>query len=211
MSETSPRLVNYPPPSGGTLPANATTLEIALDIVEGERLWGTIPDLNGTTGLKRQVPFIWDPENCPAEWLPLLAWSMRLDFFDTGWPERFQRDMVKNARRINELRGTVAGIKLMLSLLGHPNAEVVERLRLRRRGDGTIRNGEHTRNARSEWATFRIVLTNPISIKQAAILRTAIDRVKRNCCVLVEFDFSNNPLLRGLGYVRGGGYTRGTV
>ena len=131
------RQLNYTPDAGRTLPSNATTLELALDQLEGERLRGTLPNVAGTTGLLRQVPYLWDADNCPLAWLPLLAWAFRLDFFDTGWPESFQRAMVKNARRINQLRGTVAGLKLMLELLGHPNAEVIESPGVPRRGDAS--------------------------------------------------------------------------
>lgn len=208
---TPERLTNYAPGAGVVLPANATALERALDQLDGERLWGTVAGRAGTSGLARVVPFLADAETCPMAWLPLLAWAFRLDFFDTAWPERFQRDMVKNARRINELRGTVAGIKLMLELLGHPNAQVIETPGARRRGDGAGRHGVWRRAKAADWATFSIVLTNPISDRQFQILRNALDRVKRNCCWLVEMNHPKAPLLRGLGYRRGEGYTRGTV
>ena len=208
---TAARLTTYAPPSGSALPNNTTALERALDLLDGERLTGTLPGVNGTSGLNRQIPFLWDGETCPMEFLPLLAWAFRLDFFDSGWPERFQRDMVKNARRLNELRGTPAGMLLMLKLLGQPNAELVERLSGRVRGDGGLRGAGLLRGQRSEWAVFKIKLKNPITIRQAAILRQAIDRVKRNCCHLYALDYSDAPLLRGLGYVRGEGYTRGII
>lgn len=205
------RLTNYQPGSGTVLPSNATPMELALDQLDGERLWGTLPGVNGTGGLHRQVPQIWDAERAPMAMLPLLAWAFRLDFFDTAWPERFQRDMVANARRINELRGTIAGIKLTLRLLGHPNAQVIENPGVRRRGDGTARDGLHRRSNSGDWATFSIVLENPISDRQYQILLQAVDRVKRNCCHLVEMNQPTTPLLRGLGHVRGAGKVRGTI
>lgn len=205
------RLLNYPAASGTALPANRTPLEDKLDRIEGDRLHGTVPDQAGTGGLARTVPLLWDAERCPLEWLPLLAWAFRLDFFDTAWPERFQREMVINARRINELRGTVDGLKLMLELLGHPNAEIKERIRGRIRGDGTTRGDGYQRGSRGSWATFQVRLTNPISDRQREILLQALDRVKRNCCHLLEFNTSTAPLLRGLGHQRGQGKVRGTI
>lgn len=205
------RLLNYSPDAGSTLPSNATALEIALDQLEGERLRGTLPNVAGTTGLLRQVPYLWDADTCPLAWLPLLAWAFRLDFFDTGWPESFQRSMVKNARRINQLRGTVAGLKLMLELLGHPNAEVIESPGVPRRGEGLVRDGSRQRAKPTDWALFSIVLTNPVSDRQYEILKQAVDRVKRNCCWLVDFAQPTTPLLRGLGHLRGQGKVRGTV
>lgn len=211
MSTNPPRPLNYAPGAGGTLPSNATDLEVALDQLDAERLWGTVPDRAGTSGLARVVPFLLDADTCPMAMLPLLAWAFRLDFFDTAWPERFQRDMVKNARRINQLRGTVAGIKLMLQLLGHPNAQVIEAPGGRRRGTGDVRDGTWRRHKAADWATFSIVLTNPLSDRQHDILRAALDRVKRNCCWLVEFNQPTAPLLRGTGRVRGAGHVRGIV
>lgn len=209
MSTT--RQMNYAPTAGTVLPSNATELELALDRLEGARLVGTLPNVAGTSGLLRLIPFLWDADTCPLRFLPLLAWAFRLDFFDARWPERFQRDMVRNARRINEQRGTVAGVKLALELLGHPNAQVIETPAVRRRGDGTLRNGEHRRSDPGRWATFSIVLENPISDAQYLVLRQVVDRVKRNCCHLVEMNQPTAPLLRGLGYRRGEGRVRGTV
>jgi phage tail P2-like protein len=208
---TVDRVKNYSPGAGTVLPSNATPLELTLDKAEGNRLWGTLEGVNGTSGLHRQVPQLWDAQNAPMSMLPLLAWAFRLDFFDSAWPERFQREMVASARRINELRGTVAGIKLTLKLLGHPNAQVVENPGVRRRGDGGTRDSLYRRAKSSDWATFSIVLENPISDRQYQILRQAVDRVKRNCCHLVEMNQPKTPLLRGLGHVRGSGKVRGTV
>lgn len=205
------RVTNYRSTTGTVLPSNATPLELALDKAEGARLWGTQPDVNGTPGLHRQVPLMWDAQNAPLSMLPLLAWAFRLDFFDTAWPERFQREMVANARRINELRGTVAGIKLTLKLLGHPTAQVIENPGVRRRGDGSERNAVIRRANAGDWATFSIVLENPITDRQYQILLQAVDRVKRACCHLVDMNQPTTPLLRGLGHTRGSGRVRGTV
>lgn len=205
------RIANYAPGAGSVLPNSSTALEKAVDRLESDRLHGYALDRPGTTGLKRMVPMLWDADACPLAWLPLLAWAFRLDFFDTAWPERFQRDMVKNARRINQLRGTKAGLELMLELLGHPNAQVIESPGVPRRGAGILRDGTRQRAKPTDWALFSIVLTNPISDRQFEILKQAVDRVKRNCCWLVDFNQPTTPLLRGLGHLRGQGKVRGTV
>jgi phage tail P2-like protein len=207
-----PRQIRYAPDTSGTLlPSNSTSLERALDQLDAERLVGTLPNVVGTSGLYRQVPLLWDANATPMSFLPLLAWALRLDFFDSAWPERFQRDIVANARRINELRGTVAGLKLCLSLLGHPNARIKERIRGRVRGDGSTRGEGYYRGMAGEWAVFSVTLFNPISARQVQVLLEAIERTKRNCCHLYTFNHGSAPLLRGLGYRRGQGYTRGTV
>ena len=211
MTTSAARLINYAPGAGSVLPSNATPLETAVDLTAGARLWGTLPGVNGTTGLHRQVPQLWDAATAPLATLPLLAWAFRLDFFDTAWPERFQREMLANARRINQLRGTVAGIKLTLQLLGHPNAQVIENPGARRRGEGSARNTVTRRANSTDWATFSIVLENPISDRQYQVLLQAVDRVKRACCHLVDMNQPTTPLLRGLGHQRGTGKVRGTI
>lgn len=211
MSTSLNRPANYTPGAGSALPNNASALERALDQLDGERLTGTRLDQPGTGGLKRVIPFLWDADTVPMAMLPLLAWAFRLDFFDTAWPERFQRDMVKNARRLNQLRGTVAGIKLMLKLLGHANAQVIENPNGRRRGEGFTRNGSIQRTKADQWATFSIILENAVSDRQFQILLVALDRVKRNCCWLIDMNQPTTPLLRGLGHLRGQGKTRGIV
>lgn len=207
----SERLINYAPGSGTVLPGNSTPLERTIDRIEGDRTWGTLPGVNGTTGLHRQVAQLWDATTAPMAMLPLLAWAFRLDFFDTAWPERFQREMLANARRINQLRGTVAGIKLTLQLLGHPTAQVIENPGVRRRGDGTLRDTVPRREVARNWATFSIVLENPISDRQYQTLLQAVGRVKRACCHLVEMNQPTAPLLRGIGHTRGSGRVRGTI
>lgn len=211
MSNSLNRPTNYAPGAGSALPNNASALERALDQLDGERLTGTQLDQPGTGGLKRAIPFLWDADTVPMALLPLLAWAFRLDFFDTAWPERFQREMVKNARRLNQLRGTVAGIKLMLESLGHANAQVIENPNGRRRGEGYARGEGYLRTKADDWATFSIILTNALSDRQYQILLAALDRVKRNCCWLVEMNQPNTQLLRGLGHKRGEGKTRGIV
>jgi phage tail P2-like protein len=205
------RAVNYRANHQTVLPKYASKLELAVDQLQSERLWGLVNDVSGTNGLAMLLPMLWDAENCPLAFLPLLAWAVRADEFDSAWPERFQRDVIKNARRINEIRGTLGAVKLALVSLGHPNAEVVERFGARKRGDGSARGAGLVRGTAANWATYKVVLKTPVTLVQANLIRRVLEKVKRNCCWLVEFDYSQNALVRGSGHFRGEGYTRGIV
>jgi phage tail P2-like protein len=98
--------------------------------------------------------------------------------WESTWPEQVQRDVVAAARRIRQQKGTPAAIKLALAALSHPNAVLIERSGL---DDG-------------EWATFSIILTRPVSIQQAQLIKQRIQNVKRVCCHLVALDFTSNAI-----------------
>lgn len=61
---------------------------------------------------------LWNPDTCPAELLPWLAWSLSVDNWDASWPERLQRKTIKQAASIHRHKGTVGAVKRALSSLG---------------------------------------------------------------------------------------------
>lgn len=81
------------------LPPNATALErsVALQIAK-------ISDI--------PVPYIplYSVDACPVPFLPWLAWSKRVDFWDATWPEEKKRTIISDAKVFNRQRGTRASI-----------------------------------------------------------------------------------------------------
>lgn len=63
---------------------------------------------------------LWDPETCPLELLPWLAWAWSADEWAEGWTERQKRDVVKQAVQVQSIKGTIGAVRASLGALGFP-------------------------------------------------------------------------------------------
>ncbi|MFJ3315969.1 phage tail protein I [Herbaspirillum huttiense] len=91
-----------------TLPPNTTPLERAL-----ARACAALADT--------PVPIrdLWNPNRCPVDLLPFLAWSFSVDRWDDNWPESVKRGTIKAARYIHQHKGTIAAVRGVVESLGY--------------------------------------------------------------------------------------------
>lgn len=68
---------------------------------------------------------VWNPDTCPVELLPWLAWAFNVDRWDANWTEQQKRQVIKNAVYIHRHRGTLGAVKRALQSLGY-EAEITE-------------------------------------------------------------------------------------
>jgi len=61
---------------------------------------------------------LWDPETCPVDLLPWLAWSLSVDTWNPDWPEHIKRAVVGAAVDTARRKGTAKAVKDALSALG---------------------------------------------------------------------------------------------
>lgn len=61
---------------------------------------------------------LWDPEECPLELLPWLAWAWSADEWSESWSERQKRDSVKSAIQVQSIKGTIGAVKTAMGALG---------------------------------------------------------------------------------------------
>ncbi|MFV0625202.1 phage tail protein I [Sphingomonas sp. ac-8] len=87
------------------LPPNATPLERALEQATAQL--GDVPF---------PLDLLWDPQACPAELLPWLAWGLSVDSWDAEWSEQDKRDTVASSIALHYTKGTPASVR---SVLGH--------------------------------------------------------------------------------------------
>lgn len=40
---------------------------------------------------------LWDPESCPVELLPYLAWALSVERWDKNWPEETKRKVIRES------------------------------------------------------------------------------------------------------------------
>lgn len=89
------------------LPGNSTPLERALEDVAGELL--AIP-----------VEFhkLWNPDECPATHLHILALIYSVDVWNADWPEATKRAVIRAAPAVHRLKGTRAALTTAINALG---------------------------------------------------------------------------------------------
>jgi phage tail P2-like protein len=96
------------------LPHNATAQERALEAAVGPPLFPKAP-----------LREIWDPDRCPAELLPWLAFAMSVDEWDPEWEEATKRQVIHQSFQVHQRKGTVGAVKQALAAIG-TSAEIVE-------------------------------------------------------------------------------------
>lgn len=101
--------------SADLLPSNSTPLERAL--AEAGSPLGIDPDVIRT---------LWNATECPPEFLPQLAWSLSVDFWELATTDEQRRELIRGAIQWHRKRGTPWAIKQALAAFGYPVLELVE-------------------------------------------------------------------------------------
>lgn len=153
------------------LPPNASALERALEHVTARVGEVSVP-----------IGSLWNPETCPADLLPWLAWALSVDEWDSTWPVATQRDVIARAADLHRRKGTVWAVREALRSAGYAEAEIEEGLpRLLHDGSETY-GGEEVYGAGARWALFKVVadIGEDISLAAADIRRLVrlIERYK---------------------------------
>ena len=96
------------------LPPNASPLELDLETI--------IADI---AQLPVQIRQLWDPETCPVQLLPWLAWAVSVDEWHDAWPEQTQRSAIAASFEIHRYKGTPYSVQRALDSLGI-STEIIE-------------------------------------------------------------------------------------
>lgn len=90
------------------LPPNASELErlAAEALAQIERVPVPLRDL-------------WNPDTCPVELLPYLAWAFSVDRWSSAWPERAKRAAIKAAYFIHAHKGTIGALRRVVEPVGY--------------------------------------------------------------------------------------------
>jgi phage tail P2-like protein len=89
------------------LPPNATPAERAIEATTARI--GDVP-----TPLRD----LWDPDDCPAELLPWLAWALSIDAWMPYWPEHIKRARIRTALEIQRRKGTADSVRKVVEAFG---------------------------------------------------------------------------------------------
>lgn len=88
------------------LPPNATAMERARAEVAAQ-----------LANLPVRIGDLKNPDACPVEWLPWLAWERSVDVWSPRWPEHQKRAAIRASLEIHKRKGTVAAVKMALATL----------------------------------------------------------------------------------------------
>lgn len=72
-----------------------------------------------TCDLPIQLRSLWDPQTCPYELLPYLAWQYSVDYWDEDWSEQTKRQVITEAFEIHQHKGTREAIRRAVSPFGY--------------------------------------------------------------------------------------------
>lgn len=62
---------------------------------------------------------LWNPQTCPLELLPYLAWAWSVDRWDQSWPAETKRAVVAASQFIHRRKGTISAIRRVVEPLGY--------------------------------------------------------------------------------------------
>ncbi|MBB1525684.1 MULTISPECIES: phage tail protein I [Pectobacterium] len=60
-----------------------------------------------------------DPDSCPSNLLPYLAWAFSVDRWDEKWPEVIKRQAIKDAYFIHRHKGTIGALRRVVEPFGY--------------------------------------------------------------------------------------------
>lgn len=90
------------------LPYNATDQERALA--------ETVARISDVPVVVREV---WNPDTCPSNVLPWLAWAFSVDDWDTNWTDEQKRQVIKQSVYSQRIKGTIGAVTRQLAALGY--------------------------------------------------------------------------------------------
>ncbi|ENU7545893.1 phage tail protein I [Escherichia coli] len=62
---------------------------------------------------------LWNPDECPVNLLPYLAWALSVDRWDKNWPEQTKRQAVGDSWMIHRHKGTISALRSAVEPLGY--------------------------------------------------------------------------------------------
>tara|TARA_R110002167_G_scaffold98718_11_gene259426 strand:+ start:1034 stop:2044 length:1011 start_codon:yes stop_codon:yes gene_type:complete len=128
------------------LPPSATALELKIEQVTARASEIPVP-----------LAALWNPQTCPAELLPWLAWALSVDEWDAAWADAVKRQVTARSAELHRRKGTVWSVREAIRTAGYADAEIEEGLpRLLHDGSQSYAAAE-TYGAGARWGLFKVI------------------------------------------------------
>lgn len=89
------------------LPPSATPQERAISLA-----------IERAAAVPMNAKSVWNPDTCPADLLPWLAWAFSVDDWNPDWTEVQKRAAIKSAYYVATRKGTIGAMQTALESLG---------------------------------------------------------------------------------------------
>ena len=158
---------------------------------------------------------VMDVDNLPASAIQHMAEQLSI-LDEPAWElvetDSARRNLLKRAFELHRFKGTLYATRLVFSMLGLGDVQILEGRGGKIRDGTYIRNGYVVRGDASEqWAVYRVICSRLLTLKQAAVARRMLAYIAPARCALYDIDFSGAALIRN-GYAkRDGTYSRGSA
>ncbi|MEE2635520.1 MAG: phage tail protein I [Pseudomonadota bacterium] len=93
--------------SDSLLPHNASPQERAIEAVTGPAMAPSV-----------LLRAIWDPDSCPVDLLPWLAFAFSVDVWDPEWSEGTKREVIRRSFEVHRKKGTRKAVETALAAMG---------------------------------------------------------------------------------------------
>ncbi|KQZ94558.1 phage tail protein I [Pseudomonas sp. Root562] len=60
-----------------------------------------------------------NPDRCPVDLLPYLAWAFSVDRWDSNWSEAIKRQVIKTSYYVHSRKGTIGALRRVVEPLGY--------------------------------------------------------------------------------------------
>ena len=132
---------------------------------------------------------VWRPEACPADLLPWLGWALSVDVWDPAWSEEAKRRTIAEAIPIHRAKGTRSSVERALRGAGYGDATLIESWGATLHDGTVMHDGSVDHVASDHWAEYRVILTRPVTIRQAAQVRAILAATAPARCHLKLLDY----------------------
>lgn len=165
--------------SESLLPSNSTTLERAISATGA-----------GLSDLPVPTRFVRDPQRCPGELLPYLAWELSVDEWNSDWAEEVKRQVIAESISIHRHKGACGSVRRALAaIFGDTSFTLIEGADAGHYDGSKHYNGLHFYGRENNWAKYSVLIAKPISIQQAATVRRILSSVAPARCHLLALNF----------------------
>jgi phage tail P2-like protein len=161
------------------LPPNASTLERAVSACAAT--------LDTLPAPPRHVR---NPATCPAPLLPFLAWEFSVDEWNPNWGDDIKRAVIAASIDIHRHKGTRGAVRRALAaIFGDIEFILIEGAYAGYYDGSKQHNGLYFYGLEANWAKYSVLITRPITIAQAASVRSILSWVAPARCHLFALNF----------------------
>ncbi len=98
------------------LPPNSSVLEQDFEQTTATRL----------NSLTSNLQYLMNPDKCPNELLPWLAWAVSVDVWSDDWTDEQKRTTIRESVQVHRQKGTLGALKRALIAFDYANIDIKE-------------------------------------------------------------------------------------